>query len=81
MFAVPVGGRGFYQTLPNEVEHTIENPDVKYRVEKEKGKWEGKGRKRTNVPKDVSFANLVPPCTQEPTWPSCHGGFGKHCTT
>ncbi len=28
MFAVPVGGRGFYQTVPNEIEHTIENPDV-----------------------------------------------------
>ncbi len=29
MFAVPVGGRGFYQTVPIEVKHTIENPEVK----------------------------------------------------
>ena len=36
MFAVAVGGRGIYQTVPNEVEHTIENPDVECTVEKER---------------------------------------------
>jgi len=46
MFAVPVGGRGFYQTVPNEVEHTIENPDVEWKS--------GKGKRERGKEREAS---------------------------